>query len=209
MSQKSKSKCIIIVSFEYPPRRLTKTSDKIKDLAHFLSDNKIKTFVITFDDWRTDNVKVNEYLEVRRVPYRVTSNISFLAMIMNLKASYQSAIASVLHDQKVDIIHVFDWNCLVPLIPWREKIKAKILYSTSSIQHTRDPTINPYNNGIKEIERLGLKLANKIITKDNNLTEEIVEQYNIEKEKIDVLAVKSRNYSKKILQTYQEILTRK
>ena len=208
MSKITQPNGVILVSFEFPPRRLSKISDNIEKLAKFLSKQKVKTWVITFDDWRSDIEKINSYLSVHRIPYHVPNNISFLAMVMNLKNGYQSAIASLLQTQKIDILHLFDWPVLPALIPWKEKINTKMVFSILDLQFTRDPTSNPYNDGIKKIEKMGLEIFDKIIAPEEKIIPILDEHYNIKKNKVDVITLKDKKTNEKTFTLYQNLLNK-
>ena len=206
MSKITQPKGVILVSFEFPPRRLSRISDNVEKLAKFLSKQKIKTWVITFDDWRSGIEKINSYLTIHRIPYHIPNNISFLAMIMNLKNSYQSAIASVLHSQKIDIIHLFDWPTLPAVIPWKDEIKPKKIYTLTDLQITRDPTSSPYNDGIKTIEKMGLEIFDKIIASDEKIVSRLIEDYEVAKNIIELIESRDKKTSEKIFTLYQNLL---
>ncbi|MBD3191348.1 MAG: glycosyltransferase [Candidatus Heimdallarchaeota archaeon] len=196
---------VILVSFEYPPRSLSIISDKVGKLAEFLSKRNISTWVITFDDWRSGIEEQGEII-VNRIPYHVPNNISFLSLVMNLKTAYQSALGGIIHDYEINLIHFFDWPCLPTLIGWEPGLKLPKLFSLHSIQSERDPKINPYNEGIKKIESLGMGAADGIISDSAELSEKIVNEYNIRKDKITVLPFKDKNFSKKIIDYYSKFI---
>ena len=206
MTENPKIHGIILVSFEYPPRRLSKISDSIEKLAHFLVKQKIKTWVVTFDDWRSDIEKVNKFLTVIRIPYHVPNNISELAMIMNLKAAYQSAIASIIHTEKINIIHFFDWMTLPVLIPWKTELDQKLVYSANSVQLTRDSTTNPYNSGIQKIEQMGFNAVNLIVVPTKKLFGLVTSSYNIKEKNIYQLVLTKKNSFEDLLEKYKQIM---
>ncbi|MHA1442394.1 MAG: glycosyltransferase family 4 protein, partial [Candidatus Heimdallarchaeota archaeon] len=146
---KDKPTGVILLSFEFPPRRLSKTSDQIADLANYLAKQNVKTWIITFDDWRADIEKLAKNITIIRIPNHVPNNITHLSTIMNLKPAYQSAIANIIHERRIDIIHLFEWTTLPAIIPWEEKLQQKLVFSASSLQKTRDASASPYNDGIK------------------------------------------------------------
>ncbi|MHA1367830.1 MAG: glycosyltransferase family 4 protein, partial [Candidatus Heimdallarchaeota archaeon] len=143
--------------------RLSKTSDQIADLANYLAKQNVKTWIITFDDWRADIEKLAKNITIIRIPNHVPNNITHLSTIMNLKPAYQSAIANIIHERRIDIIHLFEWTTLPAIIPWEEKLQQKLVFSASSLQKTRDASASPYNDGIKVIEKKGVKIMDKII----------------------------------------------
>jgi len=195
---------IILVSFEYPPRRLSKISDSVKKLSLFLSKKKIKTWVVTFDDWRSDVEKISDYLTINRIPYNVPNNISELAMIMNLKVSYQAAIASIIHSEKIDLIHFFDWMTLPVVISWKDELQQKLVYSTNSTQITRDKTTSPYNSGIQKIEQMGLEAVHLITVNSKNLFQIITSDYKINEKIVHQLNIGNKKSLEELLEKYED-----
>lgn len=196
---------VVLVSFEYPPRNLSIISAKVAEIAEFLSERKINTWVITFDDWRSGVEQEGEVI-VNRIPYHVTDNISFLSLVMNLKTAYQSAIATIMHDFEVNLVHFFDWPCLPPLIGWESGFELPTFFSLKSIQSERDPTINPYNEGIKKIEQLGMQAADYIISDSKELTKKIENEYVIKNDKIRVLPFTDKKFSQKMVDYYSTLI---
>lgn len=204
MSKNPKLNGIILVSFEYPPRRLSKLSDSVGKLSLFLSKNKIKTWVITFDDWRSGEEKISNYLTINRIPCNVPNNISELAMIMNLKVAYQAAIASIIHSEKIDLIHFFDWMTLPAIISWKGELQQKLVYSTLSTQITRDKTTNPYNSGIQKLEQMGLEAVNLITVNSKKLVQRLTSDYKIPEKNIHQLALTSKKSFEELFEKYKE-----
>jgi len=93
---KDKPSGVILLSFEFPPRRLSKTSDQIADLANYLANQNVKTWIITFDDWRADIEKLAKNITIIRIPNHVPNNITHLSTIMNLKPAIFSMNAELI-----------------------------------------------------------------------------------------------------------------
>jgi len=203
---KEKLSGVILLSFEFPPRRLSKTSDQIANIAKYLAKQNVKTWVVTFDDWRSDIEKLAKNITVIRIPNNVPNNISFLATIMNLKPAYQSAIATILHERKIDVIHIFEWMCLPAIIPWKEKLNQKLVFSTTSLQKTRDASASPYNDGIKVIERKGVQLMDGIIAETKKISEILVNDYEVNADKVSIMKLKNKKHPEKVLELYKEII---
>ena len=205
LSEPVKINGVILVSFEYPPRKLTKVSEVVEQLSVFLSRKKIKTTVVTFDDWRSSDIETkNRYLTIHRIPFLIPNNTSFLAMVMNLKPAFQSAIAAIYHSEKIDIIHLFEWTSIIPVIPWDNFLRIKKIYSTSSVQETRDKTRNPYNDAIFTLENMGLNIMDFILTDSKELIP-IIEKNTSQKKNIEILSFSNRKYSEKTLEIYQQL----
>ncbi|NHJ47605.1 MAG: glycosyltransferase family 4 protein [Asgard group archaeon] len=201
---KSTIKGVVLISFEYPPRRLSLFSDIVQNVAYQLIKNGTKVWIITFDDWRSDIDIVKKKLVINRIPYNVTDNISNYSMIINLKPNYQSALASILNKEKIDIIHFFNWQVLPLVISWESKLKQKLVYSTNSIQSTRENT--PTAEGMKKIEQLSMKAFDKIIVDSKELAKSINTDYSVDGQKIVTQSFKLKKYVTNILEVYSELI---
>ncbi|MBN1328774.1 MAG: glycosyltransferase [Candidatus Heimdallarchaeota archaeon] len=205
MVEKRQKKGIILVSFEYPPRRLSNISDIIQKLARTLVSKEYNVWVVTFDDWRS-GIERNNKITIIRIPYNIHNNISFFSNILNLKPAYQSAIAGILNTQEIQLIHFFDWQTLPLLIPWGEKLEPKKIVSISSIQLTRDSTSSPYTNGIMKIEQMSLKSVDMVFANSDNLTAKLITDYKIAEEKTRVQSLTDRKIVLKICDQYTKVL---
>jgi hypothetical protein len=203
-----KIKGVALLSFEYPPRRLTKTSDVVFNLAKYLSGNGIKVWVLTFDDWRSGIEIVKKNWLVNRIPFNIADNISTYSMILNLKTSYQSALATILNEEKIEIIHLFEWQTLPLVVSWGGNLKQKLVYTTNSIQLSRGKD-SPTFDGMKKLESLSLQLFDRIITHSNEVTKQLIEQYEMKKEKINIHSPASKKYNTQILDVYNELMDNK
>jgi len=205
VTENQQKKGVILVSFEYPPRRLSNLSDIIQKLARTLITQGYNVWIVTFDDWRS-GIEKNNKMTIVRIPYNVPNNISFFSNILNLKSAYQSAIASIINTHDINLIHFFEWQTLPLLIPWGEKLVQKIIVSISNIQLTRDSTFSPYNNGIMKIEQMSLKTADLIFANSDNLATKLIANYKISEEKMIVQSLTDRKIVSKISDYYTKIL---
>jgi hypothetical protein len=205
VSKSNKPKGVILVSFEYPPRRLTKVSDVIFKLAQHLTKQKVKTHVITFDDWRSGTVVENKII-VNRIPNHIPNNISSFSTAMNLKLAYQSAITSVLNKEQIDVIHFFDWQTLPLLIPWESSLDAVKIYTTSSVQVTRDSSLSPLNEGIKKVEQMSMKTLDLILADSIDVMKILHSDYKIDEKKVLLQPYIDINYSNNVYSLYQNLI---
>ena len=205
MSKSNKPKGVILVSFEYPPRRITKTSDVIQKLAQYLTKQKIRTHVITFDDWRS-TIEVEKKIVVNRIPNYVPNNISIFSTIMNLKPAYQSAITAILNKEQIDVIHFFNWQTIPLLIPWEKALDIVKVYTTSSVQSTRDATTSPQNEGIKKVEKMSMRTLDLILADSIDVMKSIQADYEIDEKKVLLQPLMDPEYSKKVNSIYPMLI---
>ncbi|RLI64131.1 hypothetical protein DRO91_02465 [Candidatus Heimdallarchaeota archaeon] len=196
---------VILVSFEYPPRRLSPISDVVFQLATFCLKKETNVWVVTFDDWRSDITNENGIV-VNRIPNHIPNNISDLTIILNLKCAYQAAIAAIMHEHQVDIIHLFEWQTLPLLVPWDGNIQPKVVYTTTSIQISRENAHFPYHQGLKKIEEKALKNVDLILVDTDQLMLNAIEEYNLDPAKVITQKIRQRKIAPKIFQQYLTLL---
>jgi len=170
-----------------------------------LTKQKVKTHVITFDDWRS-SIEVENKVIVNRIPNYIPNNISPFSTTMNLKPAYQSAIASVLNKEEIDVIHFFEWQTLPLLIPWATSLDAVKIYSTSSVQVTRDVASSPHNDGVKKVEQLGMKTFDLILADSIEIMKTLHSDYEIDEKKVLLQPFIDIDYTKNVYSIYQKLI---
>lgn len=199
-------KGVILVSFEFPPRRLSIVSEVVSKHADYLNKKGIKTWVVTFDDWRSDIETEKNRATVIRIPNHIPNNISIFSTVMNLKVAYQSAIAAIINQERIDLIHFFEWQTIPLLIPWGDILKVQKVYSTTSIQRTRNLSKSPLASGIEKLEELSLNKSDLILASSEKLSKLINENYDVKAENLEVLSFEDEKYSVKTIEFYQNLL---
>ncbi|MEA2071882.1 MAG: hypothetical protein U9O98_11415 [Asgard group archaeon] len=206
MTPKKKPSGVILVSYEIPPRRLTAFSNKIAALANLLFVQNIPTFLVTFDDWRSDIEHINDYFTIYRIPNSIPTNISEFARIMNLKPSYQSVIGSIYHTQQIDLIHFFNWQTFPTLISWSQGLTCVKILSSLILQAEVRAESTPYNDGLKKLEEMAFTETDFILSPKKELSNKILSYYSNCKAKIITQKIDDEEYSKKLLKTYERLL---
>jgi len=205
MTENQQLSGIILVSFEYPPRRLTPMSDVVFHLATYCLKKNLCVWVITFDDWRSEITR-EKGIVVNRIPNWIPNNISEISTAMNLKNAYQAAIGAIIHEHKVDIIHFFEWQTLPLLVPWGGNIKPKIVYSTTAIQLSRSQTTSPYRQELKKIEEKALTKVDLLFVDNDQLMINAIEAYNLDVKKVLTQKTRDRKIASKIFEQYLRLV---
>ncbi|MDY6968327.1 MAG: glycosyltransferase, partial [Spirochaetota bacterium] len=125
---------------------------------------------------------------VIRIPNHIPNNISIFSTVMNLKVAYQSAIAAIINQERIDLIHFFEWQTIPLLIPWGDILKVQKVYSTTSIQRTRNLSKSPLASGIEKLEELSLNKSDLILASSEKLSKLINENYDVKAENLEVLS---------------------
>lgn len=99
---------------------------------------------------------------------------------------YEHAVAQLAKYGQYDVIHAHDWLTFRAALRARQHTNAPIIAHVHSVERDRagGSDGNPY---VREIESLGLHLADKIIAVSEHTKRCIVEDYGIPADKIDVV----------------------
>jgi len=181
---------VLIFSWEYPPRKIGQLAEYINKLSIDLVKNKIKTYVITYHDVLTGETEEASGVKTVRVTNPVRNHISFLTWILTLNQEVERAAANIVYQQKsqISLINLYDWHFVPAAVTLKRAFKIPIVYSVESLEDHRSQKANtPYNMAIKSIEWLGFYEANKIIVKSKSIKKDIINIFNVPREKIKIL----------------------
>ena len=181
---------VLIFSWEYPPRKIGQLAEYINKLSIDLVKNKIKTHVITYHDVLTGETEETSGVTTVRVTNPVRNHISFLTWILTLNQEVERAATNIVYQQKnqISLINLYDWHFVPAAVTLKRAFKIPIVYSVESLEDHRSQKANtPYNMAIKSIEWLGFYEANKIIVKSKSIKKDVINIFNVPREKIKIL----------------------
>ena len=181
---------VLIFSWEYPPRNIGQLAEYINNLARDLVKNNIKTYVITYHDVLTGETEETSGVTTVRVTNPVINHISFLTWILTLNQEIERAAANIIYQKKsqISIINLYDWHFVPAAVTLKRAFNIPIVYSVESLEDHRSQKANtPYNMAIKSIEWLGFYEADKISVKSEAIKNDIINIYNVPREKIKIL----------------------
>ena len=197
---------VIIFSWEYPPRVVGKLADYISALSTQLVENKVKTYVVTYNDSWTGAAEEPSGVKVVRVANPVRIHIGVLTWDLTLNQEVERAAASIYYgeNKRIDLIDVYDWHFIPAAATLKNALNIPFVYSVESLEDHRSPTSNtPYNMSIKSIEWLGFYEAEKVSAKSEWMRDEIVRIYKVPKEKIHVISIDKPSWVKDVLKLYR------
>jgi 1,4-alpha-glucan branching enzyme len=183
-------------------------ADYINNLSNQLSQNKVETYVVTYNDSLTGAVEAESGVKVFRVANPVRVHIGVLTWDLTLNQEVERAAASIYYeaDKQVDLIDVYDWHFIPAAVTLKNALDIPFIYSVESLEDHRSPNSNtPYNMSIKSIEWLGLYEAEKVSVKSEWMRDEIVRIHNVPKEKITVISPSADSWIKDVLKLYKTV----
>jgi hypothetical protein len=200
---------VIIFSWEYPPRVVGKLADYISALSTQLVENKVETYVVTYNDSWTGAAEEPSGVKVVRVANPVRIHIGVLTWDLTLNQEVERAAASIYYGEKkrIDLIDVYDWHFIPAAVTLKNALNIPFVYSVESLEDHRSPSSNtPYNMSIKSIEWLGFYEAEKVSAKSEWMRDEIVRIYKVPEEKIQVVSTDKPSWVKDVLKLYRTVV---
>ena len=183
-----------------------KLADYISALSTQLVENKVKTYVVTYNDSWTGAAEEPSGVKVVRVANPVRIHIGVLTWDLTLNQEVERAAASIYYgeNKRIDLIDVYDWHFIPAAVTLKNALNIPFVYSVESLEDHRSPTSNtPYNMSIKSIEWLGFYEAEKVSAKSEWMRDEIVRIYKVPKEKIHVISIDKPSWVKDVLKLYR------
>lgn len=102
------------------------------------------------------------------------------------QAVYEQAVAKLVEDKEFDIVHAHDWLTFRAALRVRELKNCPIIMHVHSVESDRAG--NKYGNPfVREIEAIGLHMADKIIAISMHTKRAIVRDYGVPADKIEVV----------------------
>lgn len=180
-------KSVLIISEEYPPKEIGKTSSIAKFFSSELLKRGFLVSVLTHDEFSV-RTSVENSIRVTRVRSPVRTFYSIFALETYLTTQYVREGVNIILGEKVDLIISFEWISFLSAymlssafsIPWvaiiqtSEKERSKNSFDLLSIS-------------ISNIEKDLLKKANMILTNNLRTYETLINDYSIDSRRISIL----------------------
>jgi glycogen synthase len=198
----------IILSWEYPPRVVGQLAEHVKTLTTQLANNKVETYVVTYDESQTGQTRDSTGVSTFRVNNPVHTHIGVLTWVLTLNQEIERAAATIYYDAKkqVDLINVFDWHFIPAAVALKNGLGLPFIFSVESLEDHRSPTaVSSYNLAIKSIEWLGFFEAQGIWVKSEWMKEEVMRIHQVPAEKITVISAEASGWINDVLKLYKHV----
>jgi glycosyltransferase involved in cell wall biosynthesis len=199
---------ILILTWEYPPKRLGNVSDHVATMAHELVKDKHEVEVIVMDDWRPG---FEDHVHRVSNPVKTHPMASVLTYAMTAATQIEAEASNVIyfyrrHQNNIDIIHSHEWLTVSPAISLKHAFNIPFVVTFHSIEgHRCHDNFGLTNIAIKEIEDMGIWESTRVIANTEWLKNEILRYYgNGHRGKIDVVWPLGRGWIDKIISVYKK-----
>jgi hypothetical protein len=202
---------IILLTWEYPPRRVGNLADYVSNLAGCLSKNKFETYVVTYHEYLVGMCEESDGTRTYRVKSPVHTHSGVLTWILTLNQEVERAVADIYYTRigADTLVDVHDWHFIPAAATLKKAFNLPFIYSVNSLEdHRSHSTDSIFNMSIKSIEWLGLYEAEIVVAKSKWMRDEICRIYGVPLNKVRVLS-KSSKWTDDITDTYNCVWRRK
>jgi glycosyltransferase involved in cell wall biosynthesis len=181
---------IAMIGWEYPPFKAGGLATHCYGLTRSLADNNVNIdFYMpkTNNNVKSDktNLKITEVGEMDIFPYDRPDNKELSGGFFEKVYQYNDLVVAKVKGN-YDLIHCHDWLTMKAGIALKEKMDIPLVLTVHSTEFDRSGWFTP-NQGFIDIEREGMKKADRIIAVSNFTKKVIVEKYGINSDKINVV----------------------
>lgn len=205
---------ILLLSWEYPPKRLGNIADHVSTLAHELVRRGHGVELVVLDDVKQGFEDVSG-VHVHRVanPIKTHPMASILSYAVTASLQMEAESSDIIYFYKqqkksIDLVHAHEWLATYPAIVLKHAFHIPFLMTLHSIEgHRCHDHFNAASLAIKEIEDMGLWESNSVITNTDWLRKEILRYYGEgHNQKIKVVWPIGTNWVDKVISVYDKAL---
>ncbi len=206
---------VMMLTWEYPPKRLGNISDHVQTLSHELVKRGHEVEVLTEDDVKT-GVEDISGVHVHRVSNQVKVHpmASILTFTMTASVSMEREASDVIYyyrhvGKKIDFIHAHEWLTVPMAISLKHAFKLPFILTLHSVEgHRCHDAFGPISIAISEIERMGINEATRVIANTEWMKNEILRYYGEEHgNKVDVAWPIAEDWVQGVINVYNEVLS--
>jgi glycogen(starch) synthase len=175
---------ILLLSWEYPPKRLGNIADHVSTLAHELVRRGHEVELVVLDDAKPGFEDVSG-VHVHRVanPVRTHPMASILSYAVTASLQIEAESSDIIYFYKqlgksIDLVHAHEWLTTYPAIVLKHTFHIPFVVTFHSIEgHRCHDNFSVTSLAIKEIEDMGIWESHSVITNTEWLKTEILRYY--------------------------------
>lgn len=207
---------ILLLSCEYPPKRLGNIADHVSTLCHELVRRGHEVELVVLDDLKQGFEDVSG-VHVHRVanPIKTHPMASILSYAVTASLQMETESSNIIHfyrqqGRSINLIHAHDWLTAYPAIVLKHAFHIPFVMTFHSVEgHRCHDRFNATSLAIKEIEDMAIWESNSVITNTNWLKKEILRYYGEgHDEKIAVIWPIGPKWVDEVISGYDRVKTR-
>jgi glycosyltransferase involved in cell wall biosynthesis len=202
---------ILLLSWEYPPKRLGNIADHVSTLAHELLNRGNEVELVVLDDLKQGFEDVSG-VHVHRVANSIKTHpmASILSYTITASLQMETESSNIIYHYKqlgksIDTIHAHEWLTTYAAIVLKHAFHIPFVMTFHSIEgHRCHDHFSTPSLAIKEIEDMGIWESDTVITNTDWLKKEILRYYGSgHNEKISVIWPISPNWVDEVISVYK------
>jgi glycogen(starch) synthase len=205
---------VLLLSWEYPPKRLGNVADHVSTLAHELVKRGHEVELVVLDDVKPGFEDVSG-VHVHRVanPVRTHPMASVLTYAVTASLQIEAESSNIVHfykqlGKRIHLVHAHEWLTTYPAIVLKHAFHIPFVVTFHSIEgHRCHDNFSATSLAIKEIEDMGIWESYSVIANTGWLKTEILRYYGGgHNEKIKVVWPIDANWVDQIISVYDKAL---
>jgi len=180
---------VLMLTWEYPPRKVGGLSVHAHNLSRGLADRGVDIDVFTCSFPNQPEVEhLARGLTIYRVDVYNFPSPDFLSWTVGMNHSLLSQIAQNPDLRKCDLVHVHDWMVLPTAISLKNLLGVPLLYSIHSTEYGRRRGIhNDFQRTIHETEGWGTYEASRMIVCSQYMKDHVCWLFRVPQDKVHVI----------------------
>ncbi len=203
---------VLILTWEYPPKRLGSVADHVFNLSHDLVKQGYEIEVLAEDDLNP-GIEDVAGVHVHRVanPIKTHPNSSLLTFAMTASVAMEQEASNIIYHyrkggEKIDLVHAHEWLTISPAATLKYAFNLPFIITFHSIEaHRCHGIFGPINIAIQEIESMGVQESAKVVTATEWMKDEVLKYYG-EKHKDKIRVLPSEGWIQKMKNIYGEVV---
>jgi len=175
---------VLILTWEYPPKRLGSVADHVFNLSHELVKQGYEIEVLAEDDLNP-GIQDVAGVHVHRVanPIKTHPNASLLTFAMTASVAMEQEASNIVYHfrkrgEKIDLVHAHEWLTTSPAVTLKYAFDLPFIITFHSIEaHRCHGIFGPINIAIQEIESMGIQESAKVAITTEWMKDEILKYY--------------------------------
>lgn len=197
---------VLHLSWEYPPKIQGELAFRVKELVKELS--RLGLAVTVVYPSLAEAEYVEEGVRVLAAAVSVKSNIHFLTEVFSSTVDLLRVASKHIYEcGGVDLIHSHEWSASIAGLLLKELLRKPLIISAYTTETIRGGG-SLISHSIKELEKKCFKEASALITHSRKTLNELVNEYGVEEELIELIEYKEVNLvAKEVSKVYEVVLS--
>jgi len=204
---------VLILTWEYPPKRLGSIADHVFILSHELVKQGYEIEVLAEDDLNPGIEDVTG-VHIHRVanPIKTHPNASLLTFAMTASVAMEQEASNIIYHcrkrgEKIDLVHAHEWLTISPAVTLKYAFNLPFIITFHSIEaHRCHGIFGPINIAIQEIESMGAQESARVVITTGWMKDDILKYYG-ENHRNKVQVLPPEGWIQKMKNIYGEVVT--